>query len=151
MKPVPKDLSPRAVRLGGLGAAFLSVALFGCDPSGAAVVPVRGTVTRNGRPVPDLCLNFLPAQGRPSWGVTDEAGRFVLHHDPSRDGAVPGLHIVFVTYKPGDRRAGIDSQLSARNMPPDLIPILAKYGRPDQTPLRVEIKTDIREIALHLD
>src|SRR5206468_12563971 len=42
---------------------------------------------RKGAPVPHVHLDFMPAAGRPSWGVSDEEGKFKLNYDRERDGA----------------------------------------------------------------
>src|SRR5437588_12261353 len=73
----------------------------GCGPSGPQIMRVSGTVTRGGKPVEKLVVNFWPDHGRPSWGLTDREGRYTLHYDRDRDGAVPGLHKVWVQNKPG--------------------------------------------------
>ena len=56
----------------------------GCGDGGPRVVPVTGTVTRNGKPVPNLFINFMPEAGRPSWGHSDEQGQFTLEYDRER-------------------------------------------------------------------
>jgi hypothetical protein len=123
----------------------------GCDLTGTKIIRASGVVTRAGKPVPNLFLNFLPAEGRPSWGVTDEKGYFTLHYDKTRDGAVPGLHTVFVTFKPSDPRQDRFSDGSKIKMPDNLISILAKYGNQDTTPLSIEIKNDQQFIKIELD
>ena len=42
---------------------FLAVALAGCD-AGPHVVRVKGTVTRQGKPVPNVTVHFVPESGR---------------------------------------------------------------------------------------
>jgi hypothetical protein len=103
--------------------------------------------------------------------VTDDQGRFVLHYDQTRDGAVPGLHTVFVTYKPSGcsrARLGKHAYSSGRfeepsysstealdatrgKMAPDLIHILAKYGHQDSSPLKVLIESETPDIRLDLN
>src|SRR5262249_54770418 len=72
----------------------------GCGDGGPRVVPVTGTVTRNGKPVPNLFINFMPEAGRPSWGHSDEQGQFTLEYDRERKGAEVGKHKVFVKLRP---------------------------------------------------
>jgi hypothetical protein len=135
------------VRLTLLGALF---GLSGCDLTGVRIVRVSGTVTRSGRPVPNLFLNFRPATGRPSWGITDEHGHYTLHYDKSHDGAVPGQHLVWVTFKPCDPREEKVMDQGQLKRPDHLPEILAKYGNPE-TPLRIEIHSDGQIINLPLD
>jgi hypothetical protein len=126
--------------------AFLTV-LSGCDLGSEILVRKNGRVTRNGRPIPNLFLNFVPDKGRPSWGLTDADGNFVTHYDRTRDGIVPGMHTVFVTYKRFDPREG-GGRLTE---PEGLMPILAKFGKLESTPLRIEIKAGTQSIDLRLD
>jgi hypothetical protein len=139
------------VPLPRLLAGCLSVLLAGCDLTGTKVIRVSGVVTRGGKPVPNLFLNFLPEQGRPSWGVTDDKGNFVLHYDKSRDGAVAGLHSIFVTFKPSDIRAEKAPVGTKVRPPDDLIPILAKYGDPQRSLLKVQVNNNDQFIKLELD
>jgi hypothetical protein len=129
----------------------LLLGLGGCDLTGTQVLRVSGTVTRGGKPVANLSLNFKPVTGRPSWGITNDRGRYILHYDKARDGAVPGWHKVWVTFNPYDPRE--ERLLEGRKLPkPEhLQEILAKYGNPDTTPLRFEIQIDDQVIDLPLD
>jgi hypothetical protein len=123
--------------------------LTGCDLTGTRTVRVTGTVTRNGQPVANLFLNFRPEKGRPSWGITDERGHYVLHYDKSRDGAVPGRHTVWATFKPCDPRE--NRVVAEMKEPEQLREILARYGNPITTPLHFEVHTDGQVINLSLD
>jgi hypothetical protein len=138
-------------RAGQLLLLAMLVSLSGCDLTGVRVVRVSGTVTRNGRPVPNLFLNFKPATGRPSWGITDEHGHYVLHYDKSRDGAVPGAHTVWATFKPLDPREDKVMEQGELKRPEQLQDILARYGNPTTTPLKFEINADGQVINLPLD
>jgi hypothetical protein len=131
--------------------AFASAYLAGCGSTGPTVVDVTGTATRDGKPVPHLFLNFLPDQGRPSWGMTDERGRFTLSHDEKRNGAVVGTHTVWVQWRPKDPGQEQDLALGKAKRPPELSAILAKYGKQDTTPLRIQISRDTREVEVKLD
>ena len=70
----------------------------GCD--GSNVVPVSGTLTYKGKPVTNAFINFMPENGRPSTGETDQNGRFTLVYDPETKGAERGKHRVFVQHNP---------------------------------------------------
>src|SRR5687768_6312898 len=69
----------------------------GCS-EGPDVVPVTGTVTRNGKPVPGVMINFMPEDGRPSWAITDAQGKYELQYSKSYTGGLVGRHKVFVGY-----------------------------------------------------
>ena len=68
----------------------------GCGKSD--VVSVSGTLTYKGKPVTNAFVNFVPENGRPSIGETDQNGRFTLTYDPQTKGAQLGKHRVFVTH-----------------------------------------------------
>jgi hypothetical protein len=70
----------------------------GCE--GSNVVGVSGTLTYKGKAVPNAFVNFVPANGRPSMGETDQNGRFTLVYDPQTKGAERGKHRVFVQHNP---------------------------------------------------
>jgi hypothetical protein len=130
------------------------LAVVGAEPgcgtaSGPLVVPVSGTVTRTGKPVPNLFLNFMPVLGRPSWAITDANGRYALEYDDTRKGATVGSHTVWVSSAPsGSEGMGPEDQPQAS---PELPEILKKYGTREATPLKVEIKSDTRVLDLQLD
>lgn len=68
----------------------------GCE--GSNVVHVSGTLTYKGKPVTNAFVNFVPANGRPSMGETDQNGKFTLVYDPQTKGAERGKHRVFVQH-----------------------------------------------------
>ena len=76
----------------------------GCAQSGPEIVAIAGTVTHNGQPVPNVRIIFQPDQGRISWAISDDNGRFVLDYDADYDGAKVGTHTVYVV----DEGANID-------------------------------------------
>lgn len=86
-----------AVRYLACAAMCLSV-LTGCE-DGPAVAPVTGTVTQNGEPLAQAEIEFQPDQGAPSYGETDEMGRYTLMYQTDREGALLGHHWVSVSSK----------------------------------------------------
>ena len=70
--------------------------LSGCG--GSNVVSVSGRLTYKGQPVTNAFINFVPDNGRPSMGETDQDGKFTLVYDPQTKGAQLGKHRVFVQY-----------------------------------------------------
>ena len=83
------------------------LAATGCG-SKYKVVPVSGTITLNGKPLPDVTILTQPvsqtaennAPGPGSYGKTDAEGRFTLElqNEPT-PGAVPGKCIITVVEK----------------------------------------------------
>lgn len=75
----------------------MAAACFGCGEPGPNIVPVRGVVLADGRPVPDAAVLFVPVSGgRPAEAVTDENGAFELTTLERGDGALVGEHRVAV-------------------------------------------------------
>ncbi|MEX0643298.1 MAG: hypothetical protein WD468_11385 [Pirellulales bacterium] len=59
-------------------------------------MPVSGQVLIDGQPLTCGHVQFILKGARPSGGVLDEKGQFVLKCFEKDDGAVPGLHTVVV-------------------------------------------------------
>jgi hypothetical protein len=137
-----------AALFGGLALAWLA----GCSSDEPRVVKVGGTVTRHGKPVANATVHFAPLKGRPSWGVSDENGRYALHYDKTREGAVTGTHRVYVEFKANSPKEELQRQRGELQFPPEHQAILDRYGKLDATPLRVEVGTDDdQEIPIKLD
>jgi hypothetical protein len=121
------DPGPAPVRPGALAAALAAVAawlapLAGCgardDRSGPPVlVPVRGTVRLDGKPLAGAVLTFLPAdvkRGTFSVGETDAEGTYKLTYSTS-EGTTPGDYRVTVSYL--ESTQGRPQGISARYSP----------------------------------
>lgn len=130
---------------------LLLISSFGCGKSGDGpqVAAVKGLVTRNGKPVADLFLNFKPTSGRPSWAVTDANGRYELTFDATQKGALIGTHKVWVT-QPISGAEGMGPEDQPKTSP-ELPAILQKYGREEISPLTIEVKAGSAPIDLKLD
>jgi hypothetical protein len=63
---------------------------------GPAVYPVSGIILRDGVPLPDVNVEFMPDKGRPSAATTDEDGNFVLEYVAGTQGAIQGSHKIRV-------------------------------------------------------
>jgi len=124
----------------------------GCNKSDEKkVVKVSGTVTRNGQAVPNLTLHFVPLKGRPSWGKTDESGKYTLSYDPQRNGAEVGKHRVYVEFRVNSPEEEHQRSLGKWKLPPDRKAILEKYGNQDKPALEIEVKDDGQPIDIKLD
>jgi hypothetical protein len=118
------------------------------------VVRVSGTLTRGGQPVPYMTVNFMPEAGRPSWGVSDEAGRFELEYDDRQKGALAGSHTVWVAWRPRSPQEEMAAQGMKKgkvNRPSDLAEITAKYGTQQKSPLKVRIDSSVSDLEVKLD
>jgi hypothetical protein len=122
----------------------------GCS-SGPNVVDVSGRVTRNGKPVPNLQLNFLPETGRPSWAVTDSDGRFTLNYSRDYSGGLVGKHQVWVVLQASDPGQEQQAALGRATYAEDLAQLVAEYGDANNPQIEVEIASSGQEVNLALD
>ena len=124
----------------------------GCGRGGPEIVPIEGTVTHNGEPVPNLRIYFVPTDGRPSWAISDQIGHFVLDYDADHDGAKVGTHTVWVLDESSnvDPTAAMSGGAARPKRSPAIGPIVEKYGREKST-LQVEVKKADRNFQLKLD
>jgi len=133
-------------------AATLMISLAaGCSGGGPEIVPVEGTVTHNGDPVPNLLIYFVSTEGRPSWGISDSSGHFVLDYDAQHKGARVGTHKIWVV----DQSTNVDPTVAMSGGPrpkrsPAIGEIVEKYGQNKST-LEVEVKKADRNFQLKLD
>jgi len=75
-----------------------TLAISGCGKSNLSVAPVSGTVTLDGAPLAAASVMFQPKDGgRPSFGVTNGSGRFVLEYSMKELGAKVGTCTVNVS------------------------------------------------------
>ncbi len=130
---------------------LLTTLILGCGRGGPEIVPIEGTVTHNGEPVPNLRIYFVPTDGRPSWAISDANGRFVLDYDIDHDGAKVGTHTIWVL----DESSNVDATAAMSGAPrpkrsPAISQIVEKYGREKST-LQVEVKKADRNFQLKLD
>ena len=89
----------------------------------------------------------LPAeQGRPSWGDTDENGRFTLEYDMRNKGALVGKHTVSASYLP----APGDEEMSGK-MPDTDKAVTAKYGDMQNSPLKIDIQRSTDNLEVKFD
>jgi hypothetical protein len=138
------------------GKAFLTQAvplllflLAGCG--GSNVVPVTGTLTYKGEPVKNAYIDFVPANGRPSWGETDEQGRFKLNYERGRDGALIGKHKVWVRRKL-TTTAEKEAEMMGKRVPEsrEMTEFFDKYS-PEKSNIEVEIDRNTKELTLNWD
>jgi hypothetical protein len=106
-------------------------------------VPVRGTVTYRGQPLPNALVVFMPETPGvlPSSGLTDRNGRYQLMTTVPGDGAAVGKHRVTITARKPDKelKGGARSVTGSATEPgAPLIP--TKYFMPDTSGLTAEVK-----------
>ena len=92
------------MKVGRVLAALALAGFAGCgsEEDHYKLVRVSGTVTRNGKPLPDANVSFVPAESnRPSTPGVDETGpdgNYLLKFK-SRTGIAPGTYKVIITPK----------------------------------------------------
>jgi hypothetical protein len=124
---------------------FALVTAAACVGCGGGPVPVRGTVTLDGKPMAGATVTFLPedAAGRQATATTAEDGSFHLTTLAPRDGAMPGAYKVVVQHAPAQARiAGSQREVfeamkkAPKEKPKPSAGLPPKYSDPGQTVLR---------------
>jgi hypothetical protein len=147
-----------AFRVPALVLPAVLLALAGCGGDDyPEMARVSGTVTYKGKPVPNMMVNFMPTEGRPSWGKTDATGRYEMVYDADYKGVKVGHHKVYFT----PPATTIDGGTSAKSRkaiaaaagltPDELREIRTKYGSENETKLEVDVKNDPEVLDLKLD
>jgi hypothetical protein len=114
---------------------LLAILLAGCGKSGVDLAPVSGLVTLDGEPLAGARLRFQPeaAGGSPSYGSTDQEGRYELSFKRGQKGALIGWHTVRVEASVEPAEAEGKASLRPQKLP-------ARYN--DRSELREEVKAD---------
>jgi hypothetical protein len=133
-------------------AASLLIALAGCG-GGPSIVEVTGTLTYKGQPVTNAFVYLVPENGggRPSWGQTDEQGRFKLNYDRGHDGALIGKHTVSVRARPVTHAENL-AALRGQQLPlsKDMTEFFNKYSV-EKSKVEVVIDKNTKELKLDWD
>jgi hypothetical protein len=131
------------------------VALAGaCLPScgkyeAAALVPVRGRILLDGRPVTRGSVSLRPDDGAKSWdqptGMIGTNGEYVVYTN-GREGAPPGKYrvVVFVT-----ETAENSGAAAHPGLPRSLVP--ERYNDPLRTPFRMNVTPHLSPDAYNLE
>jgi hypothetical protein len=83
------------MRCSAIFSVLLLVLLSGCGGGGPQVAPVTGTVTLDGKPLPNAEVVFAPVDGgRPSTARTVDGGQYELLFKRGQPGAIVGPHTV---------------------------------------------------------
>jgi len=130
-------------RLPTLGRSLLRIllvtglALSGCTNPNLSVAPVSGTVTLDGAPLKKASVTFQPNDGgRPSFGVTNDQGRYVLEYSLNELGAKVGVCTVRITTE----NRGDDGKVTKEMVP--------KSYKTKPIEVKVESKSNTIDIAL---
>jgi hypothetical protein len=123
-------------------AAFLFLA--GCSDGRLKTAPVKGTVTYNGKPVPQGSIMFQPEQG-PAATANIKNGSYSLKTYRNDDGAVLGKHKVTVISLE-DQSGRLPEERNP--LPPPIVPL--KFSFPDKSGLTAEVKDEPNTIDFPL-
>ena len=138
-----------------LGRFLLCLAVVVCGCGGnSKMAPVTGSVTFQGKPLPNAQVNFAPVSGGPiASGQTDSSGRFRLGTMSIDDGALVGQHKISIIARgpPRPLRPGeIGSGMPGDTSPGDpLIP--EKYFDAKTSGLEREVKRGSNDFAIELE
>jgi len=114
-----------------IACTVLLLCIVGCD-DGPAIAPVTGLVTQNDEPLTGAMIEFQPDSGAPSYGYTDETGRYEIQYQVNEMGALLGHHYVSVTTAGEKTDPKTDTTVNV----PESVP--RKYN--DPTELEFEVK-----------
>jgi hypothetical protein len=120
-----------------VGAAFF-LSCVGCGRvDGPQLATVSGTVTLDGKPVPQVNITFVPETqgGSPSFGSTDANGKYTLLFSQDRAGAMLGKHRVEIEAQ--EPEVGDDGEPIAPAA--EVVPIPVKFSQPGA--LSAEVKS----------
>ena len=115
----------------------LIASLSGCGHSGPEIARVSGTVTLDGKPLPEAFVFFRHADGgRISEAFTDNSGRYTLNYSNDESGAMVGSNTVRISTFIEAVREDSGAIVKGTNKK-ELVP--AKYNK--QSELTVEVKS----------
>ena len=127
------------------GILLLAVSLSGCGKSDLPDIgKVSGTVTLDGKPLPDAVLTFQPEGARPAYARTDEEGYYEVEYTKGVMGATLGTHRVAISKLEGGGgdQGGYGAGASKETLP-------AKYNL--RTTLTFEVKPGKNQADFDLD
>jgi hypothetical protein len=137
-----------------LVASLVVAALAGCGRRDPGIVPVRGRVLLDGKPLPLKDVGFVPAAGRDSHGGfarTREDGTFELR------ALVPGAVRIHHGARPGAYAVVLSEPDFSADVEPGQpvpkgsgIPVPAVYQDAARTPLRAEVGPEEKEFLFEL-
>lgn len=137
------------MRHGGLLLVVCCLFLAGCEAvpeHQKGTVPVKGSVTFSGTPVPGATVTFLAAKdGRSASAITDAVGRYALTTFRRGDGALPGDYNVIVL----KFDAVVGGQTGNKYVPAQEVPepknqLPARYAQPAKSGLKATVTTDAK-------
>jgi hypothetical protein len=113
-----------------LWTALLCVA--GCGSDGPEIAEVSGLVTLDGQPVPGATITFFPEnpEGSPSYGGTDQQGKYTLMFTRKKYGAMLGKHRVEIETPRRSASEIAEMKAEGQEVPDRPATIPKKYRQP---------------------
>jgi hypothetical protein len=131
--------------LARVGFAGAVLALAGCGSDQLKTAIVRGTVTYNGKPVPNGTISFIPTSGPSATGEIQPDGSYTLTTYRKGDGAVLGRHTVVIVAMQ-DMSGRLPEQRNP--LPPPIVPV--QYTSLATSDLRAEVKDEENTVNFSL-
>jgi hypothetical protein len=113
---------------------------------------VEGTVTLDGKPVPNVLVEFVPQVRKAplAHGTTDDKGHFKLTCDDGHPGAVVGKQVVVIVVgREGDPN-GSDQTASGGSTQKARVRVPRSYALAKTSPLQEEVTKDKHSYELNL-
>ena len=131
----------RWIRL-ACASVVLLLCVTGCFRRGPELAPVTGTVTLDGEPLAGAQVEFKPMRGNPSYGTTDQLGRYDLKYTKDKSGGVVGSHVVRIT----TQTTAVDPETGSEIQVPQRVP--ERYN--DRSQLIRDVKPGENQIRFAL-
>ncbi len=129
--------------------AAVSSALIGCGDGGPTIVPVNGVVSFKGKPIRNINVMFVPAdgKGRIAQGTSDDSGKFSLQTEKPGDGALMGDYKVSFKFV---SESVPDMPGFAGGAKPEPSPIPLKYGDENKSGFTAKVEASNEEFKFDL-
>ncbi|MFN3151355.1 hypothetical protein [Bremerella sp.] len=124
----------------------MAFALTACSGNGSGLYEVKGQLTHNGEPIPEMNIIFVPedtGKHPESYATTDAEGRFEMKV-VNTPGVAPGKHTVFVQ-DPAAVQGGTTSTAKSYQA------VLKKYGNEESSPFTITVEENMPDLQLKLD
>ena len=124
----------------------------GCNSS-PNIVPVKGTVLLNGKPLEGAAVLFQPkADERPAVGITDKLGTFHLTTRSQGDGAHVGLNKVSITKESDDPKLNNAEEANdAEEGIQDFTLVTpAQYASPELSGIEIDVYPGMESVTLEM-
>lgn len=145
---------------------LLGCGIMGCGPGGPATVPVSGTITKAGQPLPNVSITLIDNSkpDQTASGMSDSAGKFELTYGTiGKKGAVAGKYKVVLsggsapptvptgeavgTYGGGGKPGvGGGSPMPVVDTPYD-----KAWASPETSPLEIEVKSGMAPLDIKVE